>query len=72
MEQVPWNIREVGYETVQLRTAGAGDGGGRDPHDDRRDPCRRRMPPRDSGHQRRSGRGGPHDDDPENGMRPPD
>ena len=23
MEQVPWNIREAGYETVQLRTSGA-------------------------------------------------
>ena len=72
MEQVPWNIREAGYETVQLRTAGAGCDGGGDPHDDRRDPHRRRTPPRDFGHQRRSGRGGPHDDDPENGMRPSD
>ena len=72
MEQVPLNIREVGYETVQLRTAGAGGGGGGDPHDDRSNPRRRRTPPRDSGHQRRSGRDGPHDNDPENGMRPPD
>ena len=54
MKQVPWNIRETGYESVQLRTAGAEDGGGGDPHDDRRDPCRRRTPSRDFGHQRRS------------------
>ena len=54
MEHVPWNIRETGYEPVQLRTAGAGGGGGEDPYDDRRDPHRRRTPPRDSGHQRRS------------------
>ena len=72
MEQVLWNIREAGYVTVQLRTAGVGGGGRGDPHDDRRDPHRRRTPPRDSGHQRRSGRDGPHDNDPENGMRPPD
>ena len=66
MEQVPWSIREAGYESVQLRTAGAAGSGGGDPHDDRRDP-HRRTPPRDFGHQRRSGRGGPHDDDPDNG-----
>ena len=72
MEHVPWNIRETGYETVQLRTAGAGGGRGGDPHDDRRDPHRRRTPLRDSGHQRRSGRDGTHNDDPENGMRPSD
>ena len=72
MEHVPWNIRETSYKTVQLRTAGAGGGGGGDPHDDRRDSHRRRTPPRDSGHQRRSRRDGPHNDDPENGMRPPD
>ena len=72
MEHVPWNIRETGYKTVQLRTAGTGGGGGGDPHDDRRDPHRRRTPPRDSGHQRRSGRSGSYNDDPENGMRPPD
>ena len=72
MEHVPWNIRETGYEPVQLRTTGAGGGGGGDPYDDRRDPRRRRTPPRDSGHQRRSGRDGPHDNDSENGIRPPD
>ena len=72
MEHVPWNIRETGYEPVQLRTAGAGGGGGGDPYDDRRDPHGRRTPPRDSGHQRRSGRDGPHDNDLENGIRPPD
>ena len=71
MEHVPWNIRETGYETVQLRTAGAGGDEGGDPHDDRRDP-HRRTPPRDLGHPRRSGRDGPHNDDPENGMSPPD
>ena len=72
MEHVPWNIRETGYEAVQLKTAGAGGGGGGDSYDDRRDPRRRRTPPRDSGHQRRSERDGPHDNDSENGIRPPD
>ena len=72
MEHVPWNIRETGYEPVQLRTTGAGDGGEGDPYNDRRNPCRRRTPPRDSRHQRRAGSGRPHEHDSENGIGPPD
>ena len=72
MEHVPWNIRETGYEPVQLRTSGAEDGGGDDTYNDRRNSHRRQTPPRDLRHQRRAGSGGPHDHDSENGMGPSD
>ena len=72
MEHVPWNIRESGYEPVQLRTSGAGDGGGDDPYNDRRNSCRRQTPPRDSRHQRRTGSGGPHGHDSDDGIGPSD
>ena len=72
MEQVPWNIGEPYFESVQISTAGVGGGGGGDPPDDRRDPHRRRTPPRDHKQQGGSRRNDPHDVNLENGHVPPD